>query len=72
MAGAKGKGSGVSKTVKSAERQERLAAALRENLRRRKAGARPAQGPAAPASGEDAPVAPNPPPDRPKNAPKSR
>ncbi|MDE2163003.1 MAG: hypothetical protein KGL29_06905 [Alphaproteobacteria bacterium] len=33
----KGKGSGVAKSGKSTERQERLAAALRENLKRRKA-----------------------------------
>ena len=32
----KGKGSGVVKSGKSTERQERLAAALRENLKRRK------------------------------------
>jgi hypothetical protein len=40
MAGSKGKGRGVAKSVKSAERQERLAAALRENLKRRKTHAR--------------------------------
>lgn len=37
MVGRKGKGSRVGKSVKSAGRQERLAAALRENLKRRKA-----------------------------------
>jgi hypothetical protein len=37
MAGRKGKGSRLGKSVKSAGRQERLAAALRENLKRRKA-----------------------------------
>lgn len=63
MAGSKGKGSGVSKTVKSAERQARLAAALRENLRRRKARTRvqPSM---------DVPESPNPPPESPKKVPK--
>jgi hypothetical protein len=40
MAGRKGKGSPVGKSVKSAGHQERLAAALRANLKRRKAKGR--------------------------------
>ena len=44
MAGRKGKGSGVGKSVKSAGHQERLAAALRANLKRRKAKGRAAAG----------------------------
>ena len=36
MAGRKGKGSRLGKSIKSAGHQERLAAALRENLKRRK------------------------------------
>ena len=61
MAGSKGKGSGVSKTVKSAQQQERLAAALRENLRRRKVRAQARHA-------TDVPEAPNPPPESPKKA----
>ncbi len=40
MAGREGKGSRMGKSVKSSSRQERLAAALRENLKRRKAKGR--------------------------------
>jgi len=44
MAGRKGKGSGLGKSIKSAGHQERLAAALRANLKRRKAKGRATKG----------------------------
>ena len=44
MAGRKGKGSRLGKSIKSAGHQERLAAALRANLKRRKAKGRSAEG----------------------------
>jgi hypothetical protein len=54
MAGPKGKGSLVAISLKSAGRQERLAAALRENLKRRKARAQaPADEPCSGLSQED-------------------
>lgn len=71
MAGQQGKGSVVAKSLKSPGRQERLAAALRENLKRRKAQARTAAVPAGKAaeasSGQGSPAAEAPSP-RPKPA----
>lgn len=60
---------------KSPEARERLAAALRENLKRRKARARalaagPTADPAAPLALQDGADAPEPPPSDPETAPK--